>query len=422
MSTPIPEHMKLERAATATKGSAGTSEAIVSKGSASTTSAATAPAGSAEKSSAATAPTGSAGKTSSPCTTKDSPTQNVTAGKNNGLQLPPAKGGASKGKEAMKETGKRGKDASGQPSGANKNTEKGHDNSGTTQGATPELKASYLDVARGNAPGAAADTLTPPSAVTATVNDGTAPNSDTHTTHQAAAASGSMPTMDDMAARQWLDKSDPMALEPPPLGMIVCDVCNHIIHGGRLALQMHKLTSSRCRAAAGQGAAREPCAQCGKMLAAGDAWARAQHTPYSYPTRRRSAFNDGWRGESRPTTSYDGWRGESRPTTSHSQPTTSHDDGWRGEPLPTPRHDGWRGETWPTTNYDAWRRGSPTTNHDGWRDDFWRNESQPTTSHDDGWRGEPQHDGWRGETWPTTSYDAWRRESPTTNHDGWHGE
>lgn len=71
-----------------------------------------------------------------------------------------------------------------------------------------------------------------------------------------------------------------------------CPLCQKFVRGGRWQLRSHQLTSSRCLAASGQArAATEPCRYCGKVLAAGDAWAFAQHSRHcrgQTPRRGRS--------------------------------------------------------------------------------------------------------------------------------------
>ena len=60
-----------------------------------------------------------------------------------------------------------------------------------------------------------------------------------------------------------------------------CPICKKFVGAGSSALRQHQLTSSMCRAAAGEcNSGREPCPYCGKMLAAGDQWARQQHAAY----------------------------------------------------------------------------------------------------------------------------------------------
>ena len=68
---------------------------------------------------------------------------------------------------------------------------------------------------------------------------------------------------------------------------VFCPICNKYVKGGRWQLRSHQLTSSRCAFAAGtRPVAREACRQCGRMLAAGDAWAIAQHSKHCRPERR----------------------------------------------------------------------------------------------------------------------------------------
>lgn len=82
-------------------------------------------------------------------------------------------------------------------------------------------------------------------------------------------------------------------------GVIQCPRCQMVVRGGRWALRQHQFTSSRCHHAAGlTPAAREPCRNCGRMLAAGDAWARKQHYkfcpgPGSAPSHRQRASSRG---------------------------------------------------------------------------------------------------------------------------------
>ena len=68
----------------------------------------------------------------------------------------------------------------------------------------------------------------------------------------------------------------------PPTGPPVtrCNICYKTVLGDAAALEAHQATSSKCLAAqAGPGGrqGREPCVHCGKLLAAGDRWAREQH-------------------------------------------------------------------------------------------------------------------------------------------------
>lgn len=85
------------------------------------------------------------------------------------------------------------------------------------------------------------------------------------------------------------DKGTDADLEAP-VHALVCPVCRQVVKGGRWALRQRQMASSKCMHASGQTpAAREPCAQCGKSLAAGDAWARHQHAKFcSRRTRGRS--------------------------------------------------------------------------------------------------------------------------------------
>ena len=57
-----------------------------------------------------------------------------------------------------------------------------------------------------------------------------------------------------------------------------CRICQKFVRGGRWAMRSHQIASSR-RLAARDGSfkAREPCADCGRSLAADDWWAKQQH-------------------------------------------------------------------------------------------------------------------------------------------------
>lgn len=110
------------------------------------------------------------------------------------------------------------------------------------------------------------------------------------------------PLPDDQSSGAW--KNNDKDLVPPAHG-IVCDRCGHFVRGGRWALHMHQLTSSKCLSASGRLAtAREPCVRCGKMIASQDSWAREQHSRHCDANRRRRAASQqpaasGWPGRHR---------------------------------------------------------------------------------------------------------------------------
>lgn len=87
-----------------------------------------------------------------------------------------------------------------------------------------------------------------------------------------------------------------------PVGLQRCPTCSRFIRGGRWALRQHQFASSGCIAARTGAAAKEPCYLCGKMLAAGDHWARTQHSRFC-PGRRPE---QGQRVPAHPTNDWDG--------------------------------------------------------------------------------------------------------------------
>lgn len=84
---------------------------------------------------------------------------------------------------------------------------------------------------------------------------------------------------EDKARQQpWAQPDD----QPDPAvahAAVLCRICNKLIKGGVSALRAHQAMSSRCLAVQHpERYALEPCPRCGRNLAAGDAWARQQHS------------------------------------------------------------------------------------------------------------------------------------------------
>lgn len=92
---------------------------------------------------------------------------------------------------------------------------------------------------------------------------------------------------------------------------VFCPICWSYVKGGRWQLRSHQLTSSKCLHASGQAArAREPCEFCGRMLAAGDAWAKAQHLRHCWYAPHTSTSGRGEHDEEqrqRPSTPRNRW-------------------------------------------------------------------------------------------------------------------
>lgn len=84
------------------------------------------------------------------------------------------------------------------------------------------------------------------------------------------------------------DDDDDEQAESAANATVRCPICKKIVKGGVCALRAHQAMSSRCLAVQHpERYALEPCPRCGKMLAAGDAWSRQQHSWYCAPRRRR---------------------------------------------------------------------------------------------------------------------------------------
>ena len=218
----------------------------------------------------------------------------------------------------------------------------------------------------------------------------------------------------DVQPSEWLNDAGPIPDKgtvsdlSKPVHAVVCPKCNTVVKGGRWSLRQHQLTSSKCMYASGSvPKAREPCSQCGKPLAAGDAWAREQHAKFcSASSYHRARSNS----RSRPATS-----SQTRWPDASDEPSS----GWQDyKPMPTSSdsHRSWSWHDWkqmsgsqqegqeeaskqqqplPPSSAAATEPDERLSEPSGW----WRS-SQWQDHHD-------QDQAWGRHSWWTWSYSSW---------------
>ena len=117
-----------------------------------------------------------------------------------------------------------------------------------------------------------------------------------------------------------------------------CRICRKFVRGGRWAMRSHQIASSRCLAARdGSCKAREPCADCGRSLAANDWWAKQQHQRFCPGSQRQSQR---WEHQHEETPAWN----------AHSDPQNGESWDWRAAenegPAQEHRSDPYTGRSW----------------------------------------------------------------------------
>ena len=224
---------------------------------------------------------------------------------------------------------------------------------------------------------------------------------------------------------------------PQPVGFERCPTCSRFIRGGRWALRQHQLSSSGCIAARTGAPARQPCYLCGKMLAAGDHWARTQHSrfcpgsrrpeqgPPAHPTTRLDGDDD-W--DNSPNHRQDHWNERQEPVNNSSSYQDSGAWRWDNE-----RQDHYSDESYCHSEWaNAAARLRRWRQNESWDNSEWTTSWQDERQH--GWQGHQrwyENDNERDDSNHANDYhqpnsNRWRHEDPETqdsnNSDRWHQE
>lgn len=255
---------------------------------------------------------------------------------------------------------------------------------------------------------------------------------------------GPFPDWEGSPPTPWKDREEDFV--PLPVGFQRCPTCSRFVRGGRWALRQHQFSSSGCIAARTGAAAKEPCYLCGKMLAAGDHWARTQHSrscrgrrpeqgqraPQAHPTNNWDGdeWHDSASASANDDRAYWSWNERQEPTNN----SDSYQGAWRWgqhEWVDHSSNESYCHSEWGNTataasqeNNNEWTT-SRERQH-GWQEAGQYNprwyENENEQDHQNQWQAhdyhQPNRDRWRHEEQPSGG-DWWQDHQETDYHQRW---